>query len=83
MRILSQSLKSRFGDRVEVALYEEFQGGNVSRPVHWIVTSADREDHEWKYNTHAQAHNHYEQLREARMSRAPGRYNPPGEEKKR
>lgn len=77
MRILCQSLKSRFADRIEVALWEEISYYEPGRPTRYIVTTADRAGHEWEYEDLGSALHHFQDLCEARKSRSPGRYEKP------
>jgi len=73
IRILCRSLKSRYTPTIDVALWEEFERDSPA-PVRWIVTSADRDDHEWNYDSLEKALYHFDQLKEARLNRSRSRY---------
>lgn len=77
MKILALSLKDRFTGKPDVAIYEEFADGDVRNPVAWIVTSADRPGHEWRFTSAAAALSHYSDLANLRLRQSPGKYMAP------
>lgn len=74
MRILCQALRSRYSPAVEVALWEVLEPTNIGEPIAWVVTSADRDDHEWTYDSLEKALYHFNQLRDSRLNRSRARY---------